>query len=48
MHTPEILARMGRELKDAISWTRQEFRPGEVLDPDFLAGLSLNPNKSFH
>jgi hypothetical protein len=39
---------MGRELKDAIRWTRQEFRPGEVLDPDFLAGLSVDQSKSFH
>jgi pyruvate formate lyase activating enzyme len=48
LHTPEILARMGRELKDAIKWTRQEFRPGEVLDPDFLAGLSIDQSKSVH
>jgi pyruvate formate lyase activating enzyme len=48
MHTPEMMARMGRELKDAIKWTRQVFRSGEVLDPDLLAGLSGNQGKSLH
>ena len=48
MHTPDILARMGQELKDAIHWTCQEFRPGEVLDPEFLASLSVDQSKSFH
>ena len=47
MHTPEILARMGRELKDASCWTRQEFRPGKCWTRSFWPAFPLTRASRF-
>jgi pyruvate formate lyase activating enzyme len=48
IHSPEMMARLGRDLKDARQWSRREFRAGNVLDPEQCLGNSPGGTKALH
>lgn len=45
IHSHEMMARLGRDLKDARLWARREFRAGDVLDPGQCLGETAAPGK---
>jgi pyruvate formate lyase activating enzyme len=48
IHSTEMMARLGRDLKDARLWARREFRAGDVLDPEACSGFDGSSPKAYH
>jgi pyruvate formate lyase activating enzyme len=48
IHSSEMMARLGRDLKGARLWARREFRAGDVLDPEQCLGGPAGSGKAFH
>jgi pyruvate formate lyase activating enzyme len=48
IHSPEIMARLSRDLQDARQWARREFRAGDVMDPEQCGRTSPDPGPAVH